>query len=265
MTNTEIEHAGPHIPKIQWEQIYGGITNTTLTTFIFLIFIIIFAIKGKIALNKPKSRLKIFLITTIRFFDNFLKDSFHDKAFARKHFMIVVWIFTIILFWNLFGLVIDWLIAAVPIWIEAYLRPINSDVNTTLVLALIAISTFLYIAIKTHSSIKVAKWYFFNYTWHSVWEKLINVFAGWLHLIGIPSSIISLSLRLFGNIFAWIILIWVITFLGIEVTKNIHLFELWRMFSLPFWFFELFVAFLQTVVFTGLMITYFNQSKEEHH
>ena len=44
-------------------------------------------------------------------------------------------------------------------------------------------------------------------------EKGIGVFMGWLHLIGIPVTAASLALRLFGNIFAGVILISVISFL----------------------------------------------------
>jgi F0F1-type ATP synthase membrane subunit a len=43
------------------------------------------------------------------------------------------------------------------------------------------------------------------------------------------------------------------------------LFEVGRLISIPFWFFEVFVAFIQAAVFYMLMISYFNQSKESHH
>ena len=42
------------------------------------------------------------------------------------------------------------------------------------------------------------------------------------------------------------------------------LFEVGRLFAIPFWFFELFVALIQAVVFTGLMIAYFKNSKDAH-
>jgi F0F1-type ATP synthase membrane subunit a len=36
------------------------------------------------------------------------------------------------------------------------------------------------------------------------------------------------------------------------------------MLSIPFWFFEFFVAFVQSVVFAALIISYINQAKESH-
>lgn len=265
-TNSEV-HTWPHIPQIQWETVYGPISNTTITTFLFLIIVLIFSLYwNKVLKSDKKSKFKMFLITSIRTLDNYLKDSFADKKFARLYFPLIVWIFSIILFWNLLWLIVDWLIRALPgLHLSAYLRPIHSDVNTTLVMAVLAMFFSIFIAVKTSGWIKVSKWYFFNFSWHTFWEKCINVFVGWLHFIWIPSTIAALSLRLFGNIFAWIILIWVISYLGWQVTSNIHLLEVGKLFSLPFWFFEIFVAFIQAAVFAWLMIAYFNQSKEDSH
>lgn len=265
-TNSEV-HAGPHIPKIQWETVYGPISNTTITTFLFLIIVLIFSVFWNRALkSEKKSRFKMFLITSMRTLDNYLKDSFADNKFSRAYFPLIVWIFFIILFWNLFWLIIDWFIWALPfLHLEEYLRPMHSDVNTTLVMAVIAMFFSIYIAVKTSGWLKVSKGYFFNFTGHSIGEKIINVFVGWLHFIWIPSTIAALSLRLFGNILAWMILIWVISYLWAQVTSSMYLLDSGRLLSLPFWFFEVFVAFIQAAVFAGLMIAYFNQSKEDTH
>ncbi len=42
------------------------------------------------------------------------------------------------------------------------------------------------------------------------------------------------------------------------------LFEVGRFLSVPFWFFELFVAIVQAMVFAGLAIAYIGQAREEH-
>jgi F0F1-type ATP synthase membrane subunit a len=72
-----------------------------------------------------------------------------------------------------------------------------------------------------------------------------------------------LSLRLFGNIFAWMILISVIWFLWLLMSE--HFFQIGRLLTVPFWFFEIFVAFVQAIVFAWLMIAYFRQSIEWDH
>jgi len=260
----EVQHSWPHIPKIQWEKVVGYVSNTVITTIIFGLLVIIFSFFANKALkSNKKSKLKTGVLTYLQFFDWYLRDSFWEKSIARKYFPLVVGIFTIIFFGNLFWLAIDWSISAFPsLKIEEYLRPMHSDLNTTLVLALITIVSFLYVWVKTHWMGHTTKWYLFNFKWKNIWEKLINVFVGWLHLIWVPATLASLSLRLFGNIFAWIVLISVITYLTWLMTEN--LFQAWKLFSIPFWFFEFFVAFVQSVVFAALIISYINQAKEEH-
>lgn len=263
-THTEV-HSWPHIPWMQWKKIFGSdyISTTSFTTFLFLIIVVIFSIIWNKALkSKKKSKFKLFLITYIKYADDYLRDSFWNRNDSRKFFALIVWIFSIILFGNLFGLIIDWFGSSVSVNILDYLRPINSDLNTTLIFAIITIVTWLSIEIKTKTTVKTLKNYLFNFSWNGIIEKCVNVFVWWLHLVSIPSAMLSLSLRLFGNIFAWIVLIWVIWYLSAFATESF--FEVWRLMSLPFWFFEVFVAFVQALVFAWLMIAYFKNAKVEH-
>lgn len=261
---TQTEHTGPHVPWMQWESVYWPITNTTITTFLFFLIILVMSLSANKSLkSSKKSKLKLFFLNFIKFFDEYLVDSFWNKKFARSYFALIWWIFIIIFFWNLFWLVIDWLWASTSPTILHYLRPMHSDLNTTLVLGSVTVFMFLLIAVKTHGFTSTAKWYCFNFTWENFMAKSINVFVWWLHLIWVPSTMASLSLRLFWNIFAWIVLIWVISFLWGMMTEKFL--EVGKLLSIPFWFFELFVAFIQAIVFAWLMIAYFKQSSEEHH
>lgn len=261
-THAEVHH-GPHIPLIQWEIVYGPITNITLTIIVFLGMVSLFAFFAKRALKSAKkSRLKTGILTYVQFADNYLRDTFGDKESARKVFPLIVGMFTLIFFGNLFGLIIDWVGMSITGSIFPYLRPMHSDLNTTLVLATVVVVTMLSIQVKSHGAGSTIKSYAFNF--HGKWiaDKCINVFVGWLHFIGLGSTLASLSLRLFGNIFAGIVLIAVISFLGALASG--YLFEVWRLLATPFWFFEVFVALIQAIVFSALMIAYFKQSGEAH-
>jgi len=261
--STQAHVESPHIPKIQGEYIYGILTNTILTSVIFLFFVIVFSFFANKALKSKKSKFKSAILNILWFFDKYLIEHFSDKKFARSFFPLIIWIFFIIFFANIFWLIIDWLGSVFPI-IFIYLRPINSDLNTTLVLAVLVVISSLFIAIKSHWGLHVSKSYFFNFEWKNTAEKFVNLFVGRLHLIWIPTRLASLSLRLFWNIFAWVILIWVITFLWVFVSNSIWIFEVWRFFSIPFWLFEVFVAFIQSIVFFGLMLAYFSEGKDKH-
>ncbi len=261
-THAETTHEWPHIPKIQWEQVYWPISNTNIATFAFFVIVLIFSIFANRALKKPTSKLKSAVLHLVWTLDSYMSDAFDDKKFTRSYFPLIWSFFIVILFWNLFWLIIDWAGSSISPTILSYLRPFNSDLNTTLVLASITVITFLWISLKHVWVWHTLKWYLFNFHWESISEKFINVFVWWLHLLSIPSTLASLSLRLFWNIFAWVVLIWVITYLWYFMSANF--FEIWRIISIPFWFFEIFVAFIQAAVFMGLMISYFKQSKTHH-
>lgn len=95
-------------------------------------------------------------------------------------------------------------------------------------------------------------------------EKCVGVFIGWLHFAGEFIRIGSLSMRLFLNIFVGAILISVAIYIGTLIPYTAGLF---RFLSLPFWFFELFVAFLQAYIFMTLSSIYIRESLPEkgHH
>lgn len=262
--HAEVHHEWPHIPTIQWEQVWGPISNTVVTTFVFLLLISVFAFFAKKALKvTKKSRLKLGVLSFVKFFDDFLSEGFgNDKKMAREFFPLIVGFFVIILWGNLFGLIIDWLGSSVSPTLFYVMRPMHSDVNTTLVLSIITLYTLLFVSVRTHGAWSTLKSYFFNFTGKSLAEKIINVAVGWLHFIGLPATVISLSLRLFGNIFAWVVLLGVVTFLLASSTSA--LFEVWRLGTIPFWFFEVFVSLIQAIVFVWLMIAYFKQASEHH-
>jgi F-type H+-transporting ATPase subunit a len=235
----------------------------SLTTIVFFFIVTATALVAKNALKKnKKSKLKLFFLTFVKFFDDQLRDAFGNKKESRKYFGVIVGMFFIILFGNLFGLVIDWFGMSVVPGLLYYLRPMHSDLNTTLVLSLITVVLLLKIQVSSHGAKGTLKSYFWNLQGDSMMSKCINVFVGWLHFIGLPATLASLSLRLFGNIFAGIVLIGVISYLMASATGAV--FELGRIAVIPFWFFEVFVALIQAIVFAFLMIAYFKGASESH-
>jgi F-type H+-transporting ATPase subunit a len=69
-------------------------------------------------------------------------------------------------------------------------------------------------------------------------------------------------MRLFLNIFVGAILIAVIVFVG-EQIPSFHT-GVFRILAVPFWFFELLVAFLQAYIFMTLSALYIRESIPEH-
>lgn len=163
-THASEEHVGPHIPLIQGEQVWGPFSNVSITTIIFLIIVTIVSVAANRALKKnKKSKLKLFFLTFVKFFDDQLRDSFEDKTESRKYYTLIVGMFFIILFGNLFGLVIDWFGMSVLPGLLTYLRPMHSDLNTTLVMSLITVVLLVGIQVKTHGAFHATKAYLWNF------------------------------------------------------------------------------------------------------
>ena len=260
-TELETHSGGPHITPLKAENIpILPITTTNFTSIIFLIWVIIFSVMAGKAISKWASKLKTWVLSFVDVTYTFLIESFDwDRTYARKYYPLIMWVFILIFFGNLFWLIIDWLGFSFPA-IHYYVRPIFSDLASTLPLAIITVVYSLIIAWRSNGVGPTIKSYAFNWTGDSIPDKAINVFVGWLHFIGVPSTMASLALRLFWNIFAWVILIAVLAYLWTLATESV--FGFWVLLTIPFWFFELFVSFVQAAVFAMLMVATFKQAQE---
>ena len=124
------------------------------------------------------------------------------------------------------------------------LRGATADLNTTLALAIIAVAAVQYFGVRTLGLAYFKK--FFNTS------SPIMFGVGLLEIISEFSRIISFAFRLFGNIFAGEVLLTVIAFL-------MPLFA-----PLPFLGLELFVGFIQALVFSMLTAVFLNMATVAH-
>ena len=118
------------------------------------------------------------------------------------------------------------------------LRAATADLNMTIGLAVISIFAIQYFGFKTlgiHYSGR-----FLNFS------NPIYFFLGFLEIISELSKILSFAFRLFGNIFAGEVLLAVIAFLMPFIVP------------LPFLALELFVGFIQALVFSMLTAVFLN-------
>jgi len=265
MTETEIStttaevHTGPHIPTLKGEPVFGFVTTTLLSMWIFMavLFTLVFFVNRSVRLNKF-GRLRLLFQELIRFMRSGFNSVLDNEEFAKKNFFIIATVAIFIIFANIFGLLLEVVGAFIPGVIH-YFRPITSDLSTTLVLALFTIGLAQLYHTRTKGVFKHFAGYLCNFTGPHIGAKFGNMLFGWLHIISELSRILSLSFRLFGNIFAGIILISVITFLSSEFL-TLPIFG-----PIPFFLYEIFVALFQGFIFTLLMLVYFKESQEVHH
>jgi F-type H+-transporting ATPase subunit a len=141
------------------------------------------------------------------------------------------------------------LIELVPgLGIFSFLRAPSSDLHFTLALAIFSMLFIHISAIKQLGGISYLKKFI-------KFESPIMFFVGILEAIGEVTKTLSLGVRLFGNLFAGEILLMVICFF---ITPYLV--------PLPFLGLELFVAFIQALVFSSLITVFyvFTTTAEEH-
>ena len=214
-------HDAPHIlsvpPHAFAETGYlSYVTNTVLSTWIFILIVAIlsgmlyFASQGKSGFLRTTGYL---IVKNLKaFFEPLLG---HNLP-LEKTLWFVGGVFLYILGANLYSLLLDWFLAFAP-GFHNYLRPINSDINTTLGMAVLMILISHMIMIRFHGVIGYVLHYVFNFDGKTLVDKIINVFVGWLHLIGELVRVMALSLRLFGNIFAGAVLLGVMLWITAKI------------------------------------------------
>ncbi len=125
------------------------------------------------------------------------------------------------------------------------LRSTNSDLNTTLALAIVSVLAIQIFGIMALGIFKYGK-KFINFS------SPIKFFVGILELVSEVAKMISFSFRLFGNVFAGEVLLVVIMTLAPFIAP------------LPFFGLELFVGFVQALVFAMLTIVFLKVAVTAH-
>lgn len=271
-THATTEHAGPHIPSSKGEVIHGftvggfPITNTILSTWIFMaVFFVLIAVFYTAISTKALPRVKAFGLDVVNRIFSYASSLLGSAQMARRYMWLLGGIMVIVFTGNMFGLILDWFVLiSEGEWLAAYLRPMYSDLSTTLVFSLTVILVAQFTAIRMKWPAHHFGHYLFNYHGDSTAEKIVWVFVGWLHFAGEFIRIGSLSMRLFLNIFVGAILIAVVVFVGEQILPQ-YTGWAFRLLSLPFWFFELLVAFLQAYIFMTLSSLYIRESIPESH
>ncbi len=234
------------------------VTNSTLLGIAVAGFMIWLLTKAAQEVSvKPGSRLSQVIEAGCEFVINTAEGIFHSRKKAVAYAPMLLTLFFFILFNNWAGMLpgVGTILSRSHGEAAPLFRAFTSDINGTLALAIVTIVLVQVYAIRELGVKGHLKHYFSNQPWNP-----INLFVGLLEVIGEFTRMMSLSLRLFGNVFAGEVLLGVIakiSSLGSPVT------------TLPFIFMELFVGFIQAFVFTMLTIVFLavathHEESEEH-
>lgn len=227
------------------------ITNTLLVSFATTLLLIVIALIATRKLTQVPNKLQNFLEIIIETGYETVENLAHAKT--KVIFPIVMTFFLFIITANWLGLLPgfgtvgffekhDEKTTFLPL-----LRSINSDLNMTLALALVSAVATHILAIKYLGIIDyIKKWISLN---------PIFLFVGLLELVGEITKVVSLSFRLFGNIFAGEVVLMTVATLSSYTAFLV---------PLPFLFLEIIVGFVQAAVFMMLTLVFMVLLSEKH-
>ena len=255
------------LPPLAAEPIFFGnisITNTYINSTLTVIGFIIVAYLIKQAADRltkdsaPRGILNFFE-ALLEFFLGYLDKVTHDRVKSIKFLPIVGSLFFFIVVSNWIGLfpgigsIGQWQVHHGNLELIPLFRPANTDINMTLsmaILAVVASHIFGIIAIGIfkyfNKFVKLGDLYhaFRSGNPTKILVAIIEFFVGFLEIISEVAKMVSLSLRLFGNVFAGEVLLTVMAGL-------IAVFV-----PLPFMALELLVGVVQATVFAMLTLVY---------
>ena len=225
------------------------ITNTLILAWIAMGILIFFGMAATRKLTPVPGGLQNFFELVIEVSYNFVKDVIGSDKHTEKIYPFIITFFIFIMLSNWLGLVPG--VGTIGISVDnghhffPFLRAPASDLNTTLAFAIISVTITNIFGISVIGFTKhIGKYISFT--------SPVAFFVGILESIAEVAKILSFSFRLFGNIFAGEVLLIVIASLVPYIAP------------LPFLGLEVFVGFIQALVFSMLTLIFIKIAITEH-
>lgn len=228
--------------------------DTLVTLWISMGIVIFFAALAVGKLQLKPSKLQAVFENIVTIFSSLTKDLGKE---GRAHTPILMALFLFIITGNLIGQ-LPWKLLSFlsPNGIAKLHAEFASPTNDINVTAALAITVLVY---YIASGVKTKGIGYFKHYFQPVW------FMTPFNMLEDIVRPLTLSLRLFANILAGEILIMVLATLVASLTENLAATFFGSFLPLPIMFFELFVAFVQALVFTLLTSAYINGAVAKHH
>ena len=257
------------IPPLAAETIFHigrfPVFNTYINSSIVLV---LFLVLGLVLRKKSKEvpgRLQNFVESIIEVILDYMDRVTKDRRRSLKFLPIVGTLFLFILVSNWIGIFPG--IGSVGRWLSVHgkpelvplFRPANTDLNMTLAMAVLGVALSHIFGIAAIGFFRYAnKFVKLGDIWHSFKKGGMNIFVafvefgvGLIEIISEIAKMVSLSLRLFGNVFAGEVLLTVIAGLAAFVIP------------LPFVMLEILVGFIQAMVFSILVLVFLTMATAE--
>ena len=240
-TTTEAAHTGGIHIALAAERIgtFLGlpITNTLLTSWVVMALLIGIAIMVGSRVSLIPGKVQTLFEMGYEFIFNFIKETLESETLARKFFPFLVTLFLFIFVSNLIEFTPG--IGSLGFFhgdeFVPLFRSVNTDLNVTLALTMMAICIIEVMGIVTLGLVKYGSRFI-------SFSSPIAFVVGLIELVSEMARFVSFSFRLFGNIFAGEVLIAVVSFF------------IPYLLPVPLMGFEMFVGVVQAAIFSMLTL-----------
>jgi F-type H+-transporting ATPase subunit a len=227
-----------------------AITNTLLTSWVVVVILLVVSVLIGSRLKMVPSRFQLLFEWLVGFIYDYVAETLESRDLARTFFPYLATIFLFIFTSNLIEFTPG--IGSVGFFqpnggFIPLFRSVNTDLNVTLMLAILS---FLTIEVTGFVVIGVAKYAGKFINFHN---GFIGFFVGIIELFSELARVISFSFRLFGNVFAGEVLILVVTYFLPVIAP------------VPVMAFEIFVGFVQAAIFALLTLFFIKIAIMEPH
>ena len=231
---------------------YGSfhVSNSVLASFAVSIIVLLIAFLCTRRAAVVPTRAQLMLEVIVEFFHDMLKTAYGSEKRARKYLSYIVALFLFLLVANQFSALP--IVASITTDHGPLFRTSTSDWSQTISLALISLGAAHLIALFASplkhigSFIKIGSLFKVR-SFSDLGNALLEIFLGILDIIGEFAKLLSMSARLFGNIFAGEVLIAVIGGLSIYTSFLV---------PVPFMALSVFSGLVQAFVFTLLALQF---------
>lgn len=257
------------LPPLAAETIFNigplPITNTYINSTLALILFLIFGFILRKRSREIPDKIQNFAESILELALGYVDRVTHDRKKSLKFLPIVGALFFFILISNWLGVFPG--IGSIGRWLSVHgetelvpiFRPANTDLNMTLAMALLGVTISHVFGIAAIGFWKYANkfvklgdiWRSFRKGGMSIMVAFIEFGVGFIEIISEVAKIVSLSLRLFGNVFAGEVLL--------TVMASLLAFAV----PLPFIGLEILVGFIQALVFAMLVLVYLSVATTE--
>ena len=220
-----------------------SVTNAMFFSVVTAAFVVVFLLAvARLSQMYPKSRLAYAVELMIDFVWDAAIGAFGDKRLALKHLPLLGTLFLFILVGNLTGSGLLPGVGTLKSGDNILLRPFTTDLNATLSMAILTISLVQFYSIRTLGFKKYAQHFFAPPVYNPM-----NIFIGVNEVFGEVLKIVTLSMRLFGVIYAGEVLISAVA----QIAGDFG----WLA-AVPTVLLEIFFSVIQAYVFMMLSATY---------